>query len=102
MKTPQFAVGDTVKVKDLDELRRDFGANIHTPCSFISEMYKFCGHTMEVIAVFDAYNDEGQYFYYELKGGDDWNFDECVLDDFLVEEPQIDIDQLTMHYESLF
>lgn len=102
MKTPQFAVGDTVRVKPLDELRRDFGENIDTPCGFISEMYKFCGHTMEVIAVFDTYYNESQEFYYNLKGGGDWNFDECVLDDFLVEEPQIDIEQLTMHYENLF
>ena len=102
MKTPQFAVGDTVRVKALDELRRDFGENINTPCHFVTEMYKFCGHTMEVIAVYDTYDDEGRQFYYALKDGDDWNFDECVLDDFLVEEPQIDIEQLTMHYESLF
>lgn len=102
MKTPRYAVGDTVRVKSLDELRRDFGENINTPCSFVSEMYKFCGHTMEVIAVSDTYDDEGQQFYYELEGGGGWNFDECVLDDFLVEEPQIDIERLTMHYESLF
>lgn len=102
MKTPRYAVGDIVRVKTLDELRRDLGEAMETPCHFVSEMYEFCGHTMEVIAVFDTYDDEGQQFYYTLNGGDGWNFDECVLDDFLVEEPQIDIERLTMHYESLF
>ena len=102
MKTPRYAVGDTVRVKALNELRRDFGENINTPCGFVPEMDKFCEHIMEVVAVYETYNDEEKEFCYELKDGDGWNFDECVLDDFLVEEPQIDIEQLTMHYESLF
>lgn len=102
MKTPRYAVGDLVRVKTLDELRRDLGEHIETPCEFVEEMYEFCGQCMEVIGVFD-FCDLGVNFYYALKGGDSWNFDECVLDDFFIaDEPQPDIENISMNYESLF
>ena len=102
MKTPRYAVGDLVRVKTLDELRRDLGEHIETPCEFVEEMYEFCGQCMEVIGVFD-FPDNGENFYYALKGGDSWNFDECVLDDFFIaDEHQLDISKISMNYESLF
>lgn len=101
MKTPRYAVGDIVRVKTLDELRRDLGENIETPCKFVEAMYEFCGQSMEVIGVFDILDKSD--FYYALNGGDGWNFDECVLDDFFItDEPQPDINNISMSYESLF
>ena len=102
MKTPRYAVGDIVRVKTLDELRRDLGEAMETPCNFVEEMYEFCGQCLEVIGVYDVH-DKGENFYYVLQGGDSWNFDECVLDDFFIaDEPNIDISSLSMNYESLF
>lgn len=101
MKTPRYAVGDIIRVKTLDELRRYLGENIETPCNFVEEMYEFCGQCMEVIGVFDFHDKSS--FYYALKGGDSWNFDECVLDDFFItDEPQPDISNISMNYECLF
>ena len=102
MKTPRYAVGDIVRVKTLDELRRDLGEAMETPCHFVEEMYEFCGQCLEVIGVYDVH-DKGENFYYALQGGDSWNFDECVLDDFFIaDEPQPDISNISMNYESLF
>ena len=99
MKTPRYTVGDIVRVKTLDELRRDLGEAMETPCSFVEEMYEFCGQCLEVIGVYDV----GENFYYRLQGGGSWNFDECVLDDFFItDEPQPDISNISMNYESLF
>ena len=102
MKTPRYAVGDIVRVKTLDELRRDLGEDMETPCNFVEEMYEFCGQCLEVIGVYDVYG-KGDNFYYALQGGGRWNFDECVLDDFFItDEPQPDISNISMNYESLF
>lgn len=104
MKDAMFRVGDMVKVKDLSVLRKEFGGDdtcIDTPCTFIDAMFKYCGRVMEVVKVYS--NDVRGYFYYELNHGDGWNFDECVLEDFLDDdEPQFDIGLVSMGYESLF
>lgn len=102
MKTPRYAVGDIVRVKTLDELRRDLGEAMKTPCTFVEGMYEFCGQCLEVIGVYDVYA-QGENFCYTLQGGDGWSFDECVLDDFFItDEPQPDISNISMNYESLF
>lgn len=102
----RFIVGDVVRVKTLDELRKELGENIETPCNFVEEMYDFCGQCMQVVGVYNAYDDKNS-FYYALDGGGSWNFDECVLDDFFIadepqDEPQFDLANITMNYESLF
>lgn len=96
---PMFAVGDLVRVKSLDELVIEFGADIDTPCHFVASMQEYCGMKMEVERVFAV--DE-MHFAYHLIGGEGWNFDECVLDDGIIEEPQLDLDSVSMGYESLF
>ena len=102
MKTPRYTVGDIVRVKTLDELRRDLGEDMETPCHFVEEMYEFCGLCLEVIGVYD-FCDKGENFFYDLQGGQGWNFDECVLDDFFItDEPQPDISNISINYESLF
>ena len=102
MKTPRYAVGDIVRVKTLDELRRDLGEAMETPCHFVEEMYEFCGQCLEVIGVYDVH-DKGENFCYALQDGDRWSFDECVLDDFFItDEPQPDISNISMNYGSLF
>lgn len=96
-----FAVGDRVRVKALDELRREFGEGIDTPCGFVDAMYMYCEQEFEVTGVCSRYDDENAY-YYDLKGGDGWNFDECVLEDIPSPEPTLDLDSLSMHYNDLF
>lgn len=102
MKTPRYEIGDVVRVKTLDELHREFGEKIKTPCPFVEKMYKFCGQCMEVIGVYKT-TAQGEEFCYELRNGGGWNFDECVLDDFFIDdEQQVDVANITISYESLF
>ena len=103
MKTPRYEIGDVVRVKTLDELHRELGEEIETPCGFVEKMYKFCGQCMEVIGVHKV-PVPGENFYYRLEDdGYGWDFDECVLDDFFIDdEQQVDVANITISYESLF
>lgn len=98
MKAAKYAAGDIVRVKTLDELQSEFGEYINTPCGFVEDMYKFCGQCMEVMIVCTTDSSGEETFYYILKDGESWHFDECVLED----ELSSDLSTILMSYESLF
>lgn len=74
---PLFLVGELVRVKELDALKREFGESIDVPCSFPAVMEQYCGKQYNVEYAFSrSYAPP----YYTLIGADGWNFDECVLE----------------------
>lgn len=104
MKQALFEVGDLVRVKSLDTLKNEFSGDenlgFDTPCSFVPEMTQFCGSEMQVESVYKTYRDGKPAYYYDLVDGDNWNFDECVLE-VIIEDTQ-DTPAICISYDELF
>lgn len=101
-KKPLFAVGDIVRVKELDELKREFGntpSGIRTPCHFVRNMFKYCGREFEVAEAHVSCT--GLHCFYIL-GDETWNFDECVLEYVSARETAIKSDAVSITYNDLF
>ena len=98
-KRALFEVGEYVKVKTLAELLYEFGDDLSSECDFIEEMHEYCGQVYKVSGV--DHSSVTDLFYYELDCGDDWSFDERVLDYM---EPPADSGTpvITMAYDELF
>ena len=86
-KKPKFKVGDRVKIKSWEEMRKEYKGNdnvvIFSPnkVSFIKDMKKFC-NTTQVIKQID-FNQRiatrPAYFTYLLENGEDWSFCDEML-----------------------
>ena len=96
-ETPLFSVGDIVKVKELEQLKAEFGETIRVPSGFVNEMVKFCGEEHVIKAVRTTrYNGIS----YSLEADDDcWDFDECVFE--AVDNTQINPDNFELSFDSL-
>lgn len=95
---PLFLVGELVRVKELDVLKREFGESIDVPCSFPDAMEQYCGKQYNVEY---AYSRSYAPPYYTLIGTGGWCFDECVLEavepvdeDTSATPPRMEFDQL--------
>ena len=104
MKQALFEVGDWVRVKSLDTLKNEFSGDenfgFDTPCSFTPKMTRFCGSEMQVESVYTTYRDGEPAHYYDLVGGDNWNFDECVLEVIIEDTKSAPV--ICISYDELF
>lgn len=94
----KYKVGDLVRVKELDVLKKEFGASIRVPSGWNSAMNKFCGGEF-IICRFRT-RDGGTIAYYFSEDNEDWQFDECVLES--IPDDHFDPRLITMSYEELF
>lgn len=99
-----FEVGDLVRVKSLDTLKNEFSGDenlgFDTPCSFVPEMTQFCGSEMRVESVYKTCRDGELAYSYDLVGGDNWNFDECVLEVIIEDTKSAPV--ICISYDDLF
>lgn len=79
-KHMKFKVGDRVKVREWDDMKKEFGldndGDIACGISFVMEMKEFCGKTMTVVNVCE----DGKQSYF-LRGGDGWKFSDDMLEE---------------------
>lgn len=99
MQPPKFAVGDTVRIREWDDMAKEYGVRsnghilpVDNSCYFVAQMSGLCGRTVKITRI-DRYrcsngNKTYQYFFAESVSG--WNIVEYMLEPLELEGPPID------------
>ena len=94
----KYKVGDLVRVKELDALKKEFGDKIRIPSGWHPNMNKFCGGEFTICSF--RTRSGGTSVYYFSEDNEAWMFDECVLESG--PDDHFDPRLITMSYEDLF
>lgn len=93
----KYKVGDLVRVKELDVLKKEFGATIRIPSGWNPRMNKLCGGEFTIGEVPHRRGEESVYYFSE---DDEWLIDECILED--VPDDYVDPEVITISYDEFF
>ena len=95
---PLYRVGDVVRIKDLDTLKRELGSPIAAQCGWNSDMDRYAGNEYEVISV-DSFKSRGFHYSYGLAGASGFLYSEDVLEP--AREISGDTINILMDYDAL-
>lgn len=81
MRIPLYKAGETVRIKDYDEIYKSYAKSgrIMVYPGWVSDMRQYCGRDVEIIgAVYDESADAVFYRFGRAGGG--WAWAECLLE----------------------
>lgn len=88
MLIPVYKVGETVRIKDYDEIYKSYAQSgeIKIFPSWVSDMKQYCGREVEITdAVYEEHADAVFYRFGRAGGG--WAWAECLLEKIYIDEP---------------
>lgn len=88
MQTPLYKAGETVHIKDYDEIYKSYAASgaIRIFPAWVSDMKKYCGTDVTITGVHYERNANA-YFYRLGHAGGGWAWAECLLEKIYIDEP---------------
>lgn len=97
-----YKVGDKIKIKEWDDMEKEFGldfyGDIKCKCTFVKNMKKYCGKTLEIseITLSGNYIVEESFFTFS----DDMIVKEDKMDNFKIKVTKKDLDAVLKKMES--
>lgn len=99
MLEPLYTIGDFVKIKDLETLKRELGNPIHALCGWVNDMDRYAGGVYEVVELFKFGSGDSAHYSYQFRETAMWWFSEDVLE--FLPDTVITPESLLISYEEV-